>query len=319
MTGRATKALLLATLLWATNAGAAAYDVIVCGSGGEAEYEQRFAAWGQRLRRVLVEEMGHDADKVQLLSGASAGLDGIRRAFADVAARLDSADVLYVFLVGHGSYRDGVAKLNIPGPDLSAAALDSLLHRTAAARVGVVNAASASAAFIGALSGPGRAVCTSTRSPEQRNASVYPEHFVAALEDGGADGDRDGRVSFWEACRAGAERTAAWYAAEGRLATEHALLDDDGDGLGTRLDEAVGGGGDGAQAQTLYLRRWDWGSGVPEAWVEEYRLALERVEAWVEGKASVEPAAYQRRLEGLLIEAARLGRRLRQAASEAVP
>jgi hypothetical protein len=45
--------------------------------------------------------------------------------------------------------------------------------------------------------------------------------------------DKDGQTSLLEAFLIASRRTAEFYDTEGRLATEHPLLDDNGDGLGT--------------------------------------------------------------------------------------
>jgi hypothetical protein len=282
--------------------------VIVCGSGGTAEYERLFLEWGQRLQRVLVEGAGHRPGQVLLLNGGKAATAAqIGAALLGPEQGWSRDGVLFLFLIGHGSYRDGVAKFMVPGPDLSADSLAVLLGRMAPPTAVLINAASSSAPFINVLSGPGRIVCTSTKSAEQRNAPVFMEHFVGALEDGSADGDLDERVSVYEVCTQAAALTAAWYEGENLIAVEHALLDDDGDGLGVRLGMADASG----PAAAVYL--WDWPSGptVPAIWREEYRQALDEVHQWIGRKEQIEKAVYLRRLEELLVRAARLNQRLR--------
>ena len=63
--------------------------------------------------------------------------------------------------------------------------------------------------------------------------------------------DKDGRVSMLEAFTWTRRRVAESYERDGQLLTEHAVLDDDGDGKGT--DEPGQPGGDGALARTLFL------------------------------------------------------------------
>ncbi len=46
-----------------------------------------------------------------------------------------------------------------------------------------------------------------------------------------ADLDKDGQVSLLEAFLIASRRTLEFYKVEGRIATEHALIDDNGDGL----------------------------------------------------------------------------------------
>jgi hypothetical protein len=92
--------------------------------------------------------------------------------------------------------------------------------------------ASASGEFIKPLSGRGRVVVTATRSGQEQNATRFPEHFIAALSSRDADADQNGRVSVLEAFDYASRLTAEQYKRAGRLATEHALLDDSGDGVG---------------------------------------------------------------------------------------
>ena len=105
--------------------------------------------------------------------------------------------------------------------------------------------ASASGEFIKPLSGRGRVVVTATRSGQEQNATRFPEHFIAALASREADADQNGRVSVLEAFDYASRLTAEQYKRAGRLATEHALLDDSGDGVGHPSAE----GGDGALAR----------------------------------------------------------------------
>ena len=48
--------------------------------------------------------------------------------------------------------------------------------------------------------------------------------------------DKDGQTSLLEAFLTASDRVKQFYASAGRLATEHALLDDNGDAFGTRAD-----------------------------------------------------------------------------------
>lgn len=78
-------------------------------------------------------------------------------------------------------------------------------------------------------------VCAASKSVDEKNATEFMEYFIQAIEDGSADQDRDERISLLEACRQAAALTDAYYMGRGLIATEHALIDDNGDGQGTRL------------------------------------------------------------------------------------
>ena len=293
---------------------AAPFDLIVCGSGGQPDYSQRFAAWGERLRQALVQNMHHPPQNIRLLTESSSAspssLEHIAASIDQLVQSLDREDVLFVYLIGHGSYRNDTAKLNIPGPDLSAAALDSMLQKSAAGRIVVINAASASAAFINVLSAPGRIVCSSTSSVEERNATWFMEYFAQGLEEESADQNRDERISILEACRQAAELTGAHYAADNLIATEHALLDDDGDGLGSRLP-LDGDDDDGALAARTYLKDFRFPPQVPASVVHAYRTSLRQVEEFIRQKGTIEEGEYYKRLEELLVRTAQLNRQIR--------
>ena len=84
-------------------------------------------------------------------------------------------------------------------------------------------------------------VVVATRSGSEVNATRFGLPFAEALSDPTADLDHDGRVSVLEAFRRHHEGSR-FYQTAGRLATEHALLDDSRDGLGTPADWFRGGG-----------------------------------------------------------------------------
>ena len=294
------------------------FGLIVCGSGGEVVHSRRLEAWGRRLDQVLAREMDFVDNGVVLLTeggpGAGSTLEGIKTALQGLAGRMGAADDLFVFLIGHGNFRQRLAKFHIPGPDLSARALGRLLDGIAADRVAVVNSASSSAPFIAALSGPRRVICTSTGAAQERNATVFMEFFLTGLEGGSADLDRDGRIAVGEACRQAAALTHSWYDEQGRLATEHALLDDDGDGQGSSLAPGGEAGSDGQLADQLFLRQRSFPVGAQVELVAAYRRAMAQVEAHIAAKETDAGPDYYRRLEELLLEAARINRQLRSGA-----
>ena len=302
------------------------YTLIVCGAGGEEAYQKQFSDWGRRLRTALIDRYGHDPDTLVLLTEAgdedgvtaSSTRETILSRLRELGVCSKPEDQFALYLIGHGSYRRRVAKLNVRGPDLSAEDLSLTLKGVRAERVIVFNTASASAPFVNALSGRNRIVCTSTRSRDQVNATRFAKSFIQALEDGSADLNRDDRISVWEAARQAASITSVWYDSQKLIAPEHAILDDNGDGLGTRLfvdETAATSSADGELAKRTYLKDIRFPDHIPKAWVREYRAAIGRVEAWIAQKAETDTSTYLKRLESLLLEAAMANRRIRGAGS----
>lgn len=297
---------------------AASYHVIVCGSGGGEPYVERFEMWGQRLQKVLVDQMGQEGESVHLLTELGNGAQGvsslgeIKKVFRRMGQVVTKQDDVFIYLIGHGSYRRGIAKLNIPGDDVTADHLRDWMNAWSARRVVVINAASTSAAFVNVLSGNGRIICTSTRSAEERNATRFMGFFIQALEDGSADQNRDERISVLEICRQATLLTRAWYVGEGYLETENALLDDNGDGKGTRLSDLASALGDGKIADQCFLMDMPVPKGTPQEWVDAYQAAVVSVQALVDQKTQLDSIRYYEQLEAQLLKAARLNRKIRQ-------
>ncbi len=77
---------------------------------------------------------------------------------------------------------------------------------------------------------------TATKTGAEINFARFGEFLSEAIGDSKFDLDKDGQTSVFEAFLSASRRTLAFYDDEGRLATEHALLDDNADGLGVRAD-----------------------------------------------------------------------------------
>ena len=146
-----------------------------------------------------------------------------------------SGQPLWVVLIGHGTFDGREAKLNLRGQDLTAEELAGWLKPIPRPLV-VINCASSSGPFLKSLSGSGRVVITATRSGHEHNFARFGDYISASIADPAADLDKDGQTSLLEAYLAAAHRTEEFYKSDARLATEHALLDDNGDSLGTPAD-----------------------------------------------------------------------------------
>ena len=303
--------------------------LIVSGLGGEPQYSDAFHEWGTTLADAAARRYGLPPEDIVYLAEKAdrdpARIDGratrenVGKALADLEARTGPGDRLFVILIGHGSSDGEQSRINLPGPDLSAAELDELLDGFGSAEVAVVNTASASGGFIEALSGPNRTVITATQSGFERNATVFGGFFVAALAGDGADIDKDDRVSLLEAFEYARREVERAYEQENRLVTEHALLDDDGDGEGTQ-EPAARGEGDGATARTMFLASRGGtadasdGDDTPElrALRDEVRQLEQQVAELRARKEAMPDGEYQQELERLLLELARTNQQIRE-------
>lgn len=319
----------LALVVAAPAAAQSTHVLVVTGLGGAPEYTARFAEWGGELVRAAV-DAGVPAGNVVWLAedealdrrvAAVARKDAVVSELAALAQRSAPGDVVLVALFGHGSARGDEARINLPGPDLSATELAALLDPLDSRRLVVVNAASASGGFVGPLSDSGRVVVTATRSTRENEATRFGGYFVEALAGDAADTDKDGRVSILEAFEYARLEVARAYSTAGQLPTEHALLDDDGDGQGT-LEPGPGDPGDGRLAATLALAP---PSPAPAATDDPGLGALREREARLQEQLaelrnrqdSMDVDTYQAELEALLLEIARTGRAIREAGTGA--
>jgi hypothetical protein len=220
-------------------------------------------------------------------------------------------------LIGHGTYDGREAKFNLRGPDFSDAELAQWLSPVKRP-LAVINCASASGPFLKKLAGPNRVVVTATRAGSENNFARFGEHLSEAVVDPGADLDKDGQTSLLEAFIAASHRVEEFYKEDARLATEHALLEDNGDGLGIPADwfqgtRATKSAKDGAPLDGLRAHQWHLKlSDAEKALPAEFRAKRDALELEVEAlrakKASLGEADYYARLEKLLLQLARLYR-----------
>lgn len=287
------------------------FAVIINGAGGEPAYAKQFEQWTTELQSALSERYGFDKQQLTVLPNASA--EGVKRTFGQLKSQLDANNVLFVFLIGHGSFDGKESKFNLVGPDLDASEYNALLSSLPTRRVVVFNMASASGEFVKSLSAKGRIVVTATKSGQETNATRFAGFFIAALNATDADTDQDGHTSVLEAFVYANRLTADFYTRLGRLATEHALLEDNGDGVGHEKAEA----GEGLLARATYLDSLNIDEAAANA--ATGRLLKERarlegeIEQLIARKQNMPEAEYEATLEKLFIELAKVNRSIKQA------
>ena len=289
--------------------------LIVAGAPGDPDYELQFRRWADRWDGAAA-TAGVDATRI--------GIDDDddpddRAAIREWLARASATagGPLWIVLIGHGTFDGSEAKFNLRGPDLTALELDDWLEPIGRP-VAVIDCSSSSGPFINALSGEGRVIITATRSGDEQNYARFGRYLAEAIAEPAADLDKDDQVSLLEAFLVAGGRVEEFYRSESRLATEHALLDDNGDGLGTPADwfrgvravrrAADGASPDGIGAHQFHLVPSDRERSM-SADATRRRDEIERsLAALRDQKADLEESEYYRRLEPLMIELARLYR-----------
>ena len=236
----------------------------MAGLGGEKKYSDAFQAMAANLVSAAEKRLGMDPARIVSLGEKEATRESVGKALRDVASRAAPGDVVFVLLIGHGSYQQGEARFNLRGPDMTAADFVPLLEGLAAQTVVFVNAASASGDFVKPLMGKNRAIVTATKSAQERNETAFGQHFVAAYTSAGADADKDERVSVLEAFEYARREAQRSYEKDRRLLTEHAVLED---GQAGGLARTLGGCRGRRLPRTPATRRWPRSarSGVPSS------------------------------------------------------
>jgi hypothetical protein len=305
--------LLLLHVVARGNASESARVIVVVGAAGSEEFEQPFRNWAERWQQAA--ERGKAALTVIGLESPdkTTDLERLRQALASASA--SPSTPLWLILLGHGTYDGKTARFSLQGPDVSSAELKELL-KPVQSQLAVACCFSCSGPFLAELSGPQRVILTATKSGHEYNYSRFGDFLSASISDLSADLDKDEQTSLLEAYLAANSKLKQHYDSDARLVTEHALLDDNGDKLGTPADwfqglrvvkqTKSGGTVDGDLAKQFVL--------VPSARDEklsaealQQRAELEQELALLRNrKAELSEADYFGKLEVILVKIAQL-------------
>ncbi len=287
--------------------------VVIVGAEGTAEYGQQFRQWARRWEQAA-EKAGAEYVPIGLdTTSKESDRDVLKARLSDRSAVGDEA--LWLVLIGHGTFDGKTPRFNMRGPDVAAAEVAQWL-KDIGRPVVIINCTSASSPFINELSGPERIVVTATKSGYEHNFARFGDYFSAAIADPRADIDKDDQTSLLEAFLLASANTREFYASESRLATEHALLDDNGDSLGTPADwfqgtraikKAKSGAElDGLKASQLCLIKSQGEQELPPD-VRSRRDQLEQeLAALRDRKGKMTEDEYLKLLEPVLVEIAKL-------------
>ena len=316
--------LFVAALAAAPVAAQEVHLAVIVGLAGEPEHRELFQRWAATLVDTASGRMGVPRDHIVYLAeqpdqdtkratGKSTKQE-VQAAFARLAKAAKEDDVVFVVLIGHGTFDGKVAKFNLPGPDMTPADFAPLLKSLRSKHIVFINTASASGPFLAELSGPGRTIVTATRTGAERFSTLFGGQFIDALTSDAADADKNRRISVLEAFAAARMDVARAYEQQGIMLTEHPLLDDSGDKEGS--PDPKPDGKNGRVASILALGTTASAEPLPDdpklrALYEERRALERRVEGLKLLKTGMEPAKYAADLEKLLIELATKSREIK--------
>jgi hypothetical protein len=244
---------------------AARRALIICGHPGDDEHRKQFADTVESLHKSLVERLAFDSQNVWVLFGGEQVPDDAPRpsivrgpstqeclaaTVAELKQTVQPDDTLWVLVLGHSHFDGRISWFNLPGPDLNAQSFGRLFEGLSCNEPVFWITIPSSRSYIKPLSATGRIVITATEDDREFNETAFPHIMAELLATPPAidelDGDGNGTISLFDLYITLNRRIAAAYAAQMQLATEHALLDDNGDGRGTEvqldyLSEELGG------------------------------------------------------------------------------
>ena len=265
--------------------------LIICGLSGDAEHRKLFSDTVEKLYAGLTTHHGFPAENIMLLWGdetseqdgpalqTSLGIanrESIALAATSLGQTVQPTDALWVFVLGHAHYDGRHSWFNIADADLHQVEIGKLFANVRCQEQVFFFTTSASGFYLKALAAPGRVVITATEPDLEVNETIYPHKLATALGDpptmAEMEMDADGQLTLMDLYLWTAREVAKDYATAEFLATEHAMLDDNGDGRGTEiqidyLPEDLGGrrrsareskplvrAGDGSLARRIALR-----------------------------------------------------------------
>ncbi len=238
----------------ATTQAGARRAFIIGGLPGDEAHRKAYAEIVEKLHKALTERYGFGAGDVLVRFGeaskdgdgpalaSSRGLstrEGIEADVAELRKRLGPNDTLWVIVVGHGHLDGRRAYLNLPGPDIDDRGFAKLFEGLEAREQVFFVTTSASGFFLRPLAAPGRIVITATEADQEVNETLFPIALadVVAAPPEGIDRDKDGSISVLELYLAVVSNVMQRYVDDELLATEHAKLDDNGDGRGSEVQD----------------------------------------------------------------------------------
>jgi hypothetical protein len=285
--------------------------VLVLGAPGQEEFQTNFLRQAKLWTRVCERAQATIVRIGLYASSTTPDYEHLKQTLAN--EQKDGSGALWLVLVGHGTFDGKEARFNLRGPDVTATDFAEWL-KPFRRPVVFIDTSAASAPFLNKLSATNRVIITATRSGSEQNFTRFGSFLAEALTDHQSDLDQDGQVSLLEAFLTASARVSEFYRTEGRLATEHALLDDDGDGRGTPADWFQGirpikkpqgnASVDGARAHQLHLVLSQAEQAIPPD-VRAKRDALELEIGRLRANKSQRPnEKYYDELENLLLRLA---------------
>lgn len=227
--------------------------LIVCGLPGDADHHKLFSETVGKLQEGLVRNGGFQAQDIKILFGSEpkdvdsdvikassrSTSEEVKKTIQELRDKITSEDTLWVIVLGHTHYDGRNSWLNLPGPDLHELEFANLFNGVTASEQVFFITTPTSGQWIKPLSAKGRIVITATEEGWETNETEFPHELARLLASPSVtkefDVDQDGANSLFDLYVNVCRNLAQSYLDRELLATEHPLLDDNGDRKGTEV------------------------------------------------------------------------------------
>jgi hypothetical protein len=218
--------------------------LIVVGLPGDQPHAEIFQATTRKWVAWLTGSLSFAPENVIVLSGREpaeaenrgpATAAAIEQRVTAIKQSIGADDTLWVFFLGHANDEDGRAFFHLPGPDLDNRRIGELFAGIECREQVFWLTHTCSGMCIKPLSKPGRIVIAATLPDAEINETEFPHALttITSRAPRTLDADGDDHVSVAELFSAIVREVESMFQADNRTPTEHALLDDNGDGKGT--------------------------------------------------------------------------------------
>ena len=228
--------------------------LVLCGHPGNDTYRQAYERSARTIQRALTDRYAFAAEHVWVRAGTAPrtkdepdwrGYRGpaTREAIAADVAELKRAaapeDAVWVILIGHSHFDGRHVFVNLPGRDMDETDFGKLFEGLKCREQVFFITVPSSGFFIKHLSAKGRVVVTATEADAEVNEALFHAALADVLSDPPEpvqfDRDQDSRLTVLDLYLTAVRRVMHAYYDLHNIPTEHALLDDNGDGRGTEL------------------------------------------------------------------------------------
>jgi len=234
------------------------YALVISGESNDAQHYKWFKDSSQQAYKLLLQN-GYPAEDIYYLFEGAGEMDvdyestlaNLEKVVLEIKNKSTEKDNLVFIFIGHGGFDGTHSSYSLADTSIrddKLAAMFSILKRN---KLSIVFSPCNTGGFVDDLSGSDTVFISSTR-PDESNRAAFIEPFLSAF-DGSGDSNKDGKVSFAEAFNFASKSVQEQYANNnwGTL-TEHAQLDDNGDGISH--ESPIPNEQDGTQAEETFLK-----------------------------------------------------------------